>query len=1788
MTKEQRIMSKEQSNLRFGTINKMRKKPVFSLSAIHCSLLTVLCSLFIVSCEGDPGFMQRIDDEVAWSNASRLSVTVAIPAGWGFSPQGGPNRCFDNKHTRENPRLGYEFNVEFSPESGYGFVEWLAFNGNEYSLDDVAVMDLETARAASLNEQEAEIEEAQRTQTGAFASDIRINVNVPIMLVPFCDKRPQVSRSNPPLIPALSPFPYDQRIVIWFNMPIDISTVVMGESIRFNATDRTGSPTGDISDYFTVSEYDVLQYRLVIAPVNSLEKPSVDLQRLSIAVEIGRGIISDNGENSLEMPAVQIISYLTDTTMAQKVYESSNIRASRDGNLYFDNFDGLWRDENIDRRFNKGRTPDYNTVHIRFSLADIPEGAPAEPNKVSIYERLNADLSGFGITPADVKGSFDYDLPPPGLGNIYSISHNLDTSRSGIIQLIVIPWSDIGEEEYRMERDSAFSGGHFVTIVMDNAPPAIGDLGAVLNGTLIDDTDGVKYYNFARGANLTLTLERLSFLNDNGNQGGIHYSEAFNNRPWTMDDRASLEWRVTVGNIAIDADSVWEPVWNGTEINNTFGPVSLTGLSENQHTVTVELRDRMGNESKSEPVKFQIVAGAPLPVTGLSALCTETGPPANRITQITVKWTTATDTEAAMLGARIYINDRFETTVTETGTQSYTFTVSPINANNVRDEQPVSNVTRYDIRVVGFNAAGSAAAEVLAIWNIPGMDVTQTNTTLISSVTDLRLINTIGLGNANANRNFILVNDIELPAEWTPIGTNTATTTFQGKFYGNGHTITINSFTTVAADRVNLGLFNFVNNALIRDLAVVYNTEIPANSSTGRFGGITAYAAGTTKILNTIVNGKISSGEISTTTIQRCFGGITGGMSNTSAISNCLSALDMDITTTGTTAVFFGGCVGDTQSGGNVGTDNRPTHTGLEGITVRANLKLMNQGTSTMLAGGVIGRGLAVVKYISLEYSGSFTIIRTETGGSYIGGITGDSYTETQLHRIVYSNLRVNGSITVPPSYMSMTDPSLAFGGLFGRSLRTIIDDGIVTADLRCDKTGTGSAYFGGLIGTVASFSEVTNCRYEQGNITTDGEGQVYAGGGFGRVGTDSFVINCSSNASLLNVSRDNHHILVGGLIGELFSASITRCFAQTDIKAEGNAIVYTGGLIGRWESGSDGANNNTTYEVSECFATGNVSALTTSTSDIAGGGLIGRVIRTQGTGGKSIKNSYATGNVTVDRRSSTGEINAGGLIGVVWDSTADSTRIYNIRNNFAVGNVSTKSINTAAVRVGGLVGYINVVSGTASTASILQNNAALGSSVTAMGSDASAARTGRIFGVSNINNNFNYARDDMRVEISSNYNDSFPPALIFDTIAPVMTGTPVLSEIPAPVLGGTPVLQGSDFIPPVLSGTPSLSGTLDAASISGISVSDTGGSDFANATMTVGRNPNSAGGSPSWNGTNITSIDLTGFTDISHYLRFFFTLKDNAGNTAYYNFEMRPKRNNKEFVSEIIYEEDEETIKEIVVKEIIVPLEIGDFIITNPNLIHTTTVSALINGILINDTSGSGIVNTSMTVTSNRTDAGGNPVWTGNSITGIDLSGLTNTDDHLRFDFNTSNNAGSSSVYRIDITRNASGSFILTGPTLQSENRIRSIGGIFINDEGGSGLANVSMRAERNPAGGNSPVWNGNSITRIDLSGLTANNHYWRFDFTLQDNAGNSSVYRIQATRNATDSFVLSGPTLQGTPVIVRSAASSQHGEAVTGSTFFNSSFWTRTTPNGLGFSPTNWNFNFVVGRGYPQLAWE
>ncbi|MDR1316305.1 MAG: hypothetical protein LBK13_05470 [Spirochaetales bacterium] len=115
-------------------------------------------------------------------------------------------------------------------------------------------------------------------------------------------------------------------------------------------------------------------------------------------------------------------------------------------------------------------------------------------------------------------------------------------------------------------------------------------------------------------------------------------------------------------------------------------------------------------------------------------------------------------------------------------------------------------------------------------------------------------------GNANANKKYVLVNDIALTGTWSPKGTGSgAINPFKGTFYGNDHTIS----GLKPAAGPSTGLFGTIGSAEIRDLKVVIDNEAMLSGNIQYLGGVvgsTVVELVSTKLRNLIV--EVPSGRV--------------------------------------------------------------------------------------------------------------------------------------------------------------------------------------------------------------------------------------------------------------------------------------------------------------------------------------------------------------------------------------------------------------------------------------------------------------------------------------------------------------------------------------------------------------------------------------------------------------------------------------------------------------------------------------------------------------------------------------------------------------------------------------------------------------------------------------------------------------------------------------------------------------------------------------------------------------
>ncbi|MCL2443121.1 MAG: hypothetical protein FWD13_06590 [Treponema sp.] len=1348
------------------------------------SLFIVTCSLLIASCEGDPDYLAKLDEEVAWHNAEKLTVAVTFPPEWGASnPQQGTISPGDRDVRRwkegQNRKM-YEFTVEFLPLLSFGFEKWLAFPTSEYAALDKTKSAEEIEKLnLHLNGKGVEITESTNT-AGAKIATVLISISEHVTLVPWCNNRPRLTQqTNPPITPVMAFFPYDQEINLWFNVPVDKDTVVLGDTIVIMGNYGEGNPNGSrgepfkgdgvLSDYFEIVP-SLSDRQITIKPVSDTAS---ELALMSVRIIVGAGIKNTNG---VAMAADEFISYQTDMTEAQKVYKAITIEASRNdldnnNNIIFFS-DGGWNNPAIDRRFNR---TDKDTVDIRIQSINAPEGAPLIPNRITVIELNAFTLRGFTGTDNSYNKIYhrsDNDnLFNVSTSGVYTITHELKTTEPCIIQLIVLPWyDDINDPYPPLAPNTAVTQGQYVTIAMDNVSPDVEPLNAGLSTPAVEPVVNNTYI-YRTGNTVTLTIGNLADITDNAGAGGIPVSQAWG-FPWTMDDKENLFWyaqiggnrlihetpndnntsllnkeRITSSKMAVyDRNPVTQTI---TGLNNTWDVTNFTTLKPNTaYPVYVKFEDSLGNRSsewKNTGLLVYFSDAIVSPVTNLNVICNDDGD------RITVSWSLP----ASMSGARVYVNDRHEAVIvrdSQTGviTQNRNISVPRINDSDVTNGKEVGNVIRYSIRVQAYNISSgievSADSVEFDIWNIPGMsNSAAAPLEYIYTQTDF---NNMVLG--NTNKKYVLMNDITVTGNWTPRGHAANTNAFRGKFYGNGNTITINGgFNNTVPSSSYRGLFGYVqgdsaaNQAEIRDLKLVYNADSDINVS-GWVGGIAGYI-NNTKIINVITTGTgcLNVVPIANTADVR-IGGIIGYVFS-GFIQNCYAGLNVeydvkDIDHTG--EVRLGGVAGETGTG--TGTCD-PINNGIEiynvtnliieNVRVIADVKADKDiRTGRLDVGGAVGqssgntmRNVSVIgSNINFFYSGTDNDFYI---GGYIGGVTGyslNSNLDNCYFNGIIESFKNNSVIGV-----------ICMGGLIGISLsnngsRFFINNCRTIGDISIE--GTNIKQIGGVIGRIEGGGQsemtITSSFYENGNILTRGDGNNDIGGFIGRifintVGTaDIHLINCGSFGGTININNTKGVINAGGFTSVLNYTNILNCFSRINIIAQGSSRISAGGFAGMFSLSNVGSS----------YAAGTIRIV--SNNDVNTTADVGGFIGTCGPG--TIQNCYALGDVLVERTAGNIFINSGGFLG------NGGTAI--IENSFSTGQVFAQSQTTTA-RAGGFTGNRDN--------STISNSAALGSRVISATRTVSGSApprvVGRIVGSSNIigDQTFldnNHAIDTMRI----------------------------------------------------------------------------------------------------------------------------------------------------------------------------------------------------------------------------------------------------------------------------------------------------------------------------------------------------------------------------------------------------------------------------------------------------------
>ncbi|MDR2543383.1 MAG: hypothetical protein LBC80_08060 [Treponema sp.] len=685
--------------------------------------------------------------------------------------------------------------------------------------------------------------------------------------------------------------------------------------------------------------------------------------------------------------------------------------------------------------------------------------------------------------------------------------------------------------------------------------------------------------------------------------------------------------------------------------------------------------------------------------------------------------------------------------------------VPRIDTSGVREGRAVSGINEYVIVMELYSDGIRLVYNDFKIWNIPGMVVNNNDTvTEISTSAQLDAIPN------NTLRQFVLVNDITV-SNHIPINS------FQGRFYGNGHTITINSFSVgVLANR---GLFGSVNvNAQIRDLRVEYENVSVSSNSTLNFGGITGSAIGNSIIRNVIVgrNGnKVTVTNTNTSSLSTNAGIITGVMESTVLIENCYAGLELEVNVpaNGNSYIRAGGITGRIDHV-PVGTSTRVMidRVTVAGTVNASSLNVSNSNNSIHI-GGIVGDSYGRGIIQNSEVSGTIIMDSRNTLNNtnlnfIMGGIIG------RMRDGHILNCHFTGTINIPNTYRVARQTYI--GGVAGTvgfinngdtgnthiQAAVTVKQSTASGDISFRNSNQSKIVLGGVVGgawgnvSLNHWITFEDCEYLSGIIYVHAIGDSNVGGFAGDIINLVHVINCRSRAELINVDMEvRTHSHVGGFAG-MFRGHIQGCYSLSPVNITSRSGATTsgdlraGGFLGMTghESGGTYQAPSGGWSVNRCYSTGSVTVNSSRTNgNYRAGGFIGLT-----DGPYNIRDCYSTGHVYLNRSNlPTAHTTIGGFIGFNAISIG-----HFIERCFSAGSVTAKvnypPTGNQHYFVGGFIGESN--DGT------VRNNATLGSFVYKAGNSPDAGRNhapARIRAGNNDNNlTNNFASDSMRLETSA------------------------------------------------------------------------------------------------------------------------------------------------------------------------------------------------------------------------------------------------------------------------------------------------------------------------------------------------------------------------------------------------------------------------------------------------------
>ncbi|MDR2110612.1 MAG: hypothetical protein LBP32_04825, partial [Spirochaetaceae bacterium] len=975
------------------------------IGALFLSLVLAGCDLFINKPEID--LEEALNTTISYANAARLTVEVYYPENWGRSPQFGPLNP-------DSARQGFPFTVEFSVSAAYGFAGWRAYRTSTLGNKSQAAL----AAAPLLTEAEAAISAAADGR-----ASVTINITEAVTLIPWCEDRPQIPQSNPPLINSGSSYWRGQQIKIWFAGPLDPATVKFGEGfieiigqtmgassepyddsstpIKENG-DMTGRVEGS-SRFFKAPEYDAESKTITIKPGDDGEDGTkLPPGNIVITVTVGTNVLSPNG-NGMAGPVV--FYYQTDTRVIKNVYTAENIWAIHStDNPSAEKFFYTSADPNRDRRLRKNASGKYE-VTLYFTVQVSNPEMIDPPNKFKIAEMDYADLRGYPRTPHTEERDCTAAAPETeektagaiyrqnnaGAAWYYKFTYEWpEAPEPGITRLIVLPYRDTETAgDYTDEGDvppdpweNAHAEGHFATVVLDDRPPS-GNVGisAVQFASQTTSMGGLPQYNYGRDKSVLDFTVDFSAVADNGNEG-IPVMTATMDKPWTMDNAGALEWQYQITDtggtayppsanlnaVRPQGDAAWKLL-----SANTVTDLDLSSVIKSTTLVRdlkLRYRDSLGNTSG-----WFTIARISYYEDNLKAVeeWSASYDPVENV--IWVSWTDpTTDFEGTEAFYTVEGGNPIELRVEypeelQGKARTVISGVPRLNSGDVRNGIPVTGNRRYDITIRAHSKTNQADTS-LKIWNFGTPGISNSGISVrssypaeeISTQADLAAMETGDIG-----KKYVLAGNITLSGAWTPIGTEADP--FGATFYGNGHTLSAGTGFSFS-DSEHTGIFGYTGEgAVIRDLAVAYHVDAAAKSSAVNIGGMVGYAGGSTTIRNCIVSG---AGGVSLSktaaSADTSIGGMAGYMEPGALIVNGFSNLNVHLGI-GAKEGRAGGAVGYIAGNSVASISN------IEGLSVSGYVSLDKTSNYRLTLGGVVGasESSGLIEYVSFAGTVSAT-----------------------------------------------------------------------------------------------------------------------------------------------------------------------------------------------------------------------------------------------------------------------------------------------------------------------------------------------------------------------------------------------------------------------------------------------------------------------------------------------------------------------------------------------------------------------------------------------------------------------------------------------------------------------------------------------------------------------------------------------------------------------------------------------------------------------------------------------